>query len=33
MATDYTLRRPISAARVSQTNLTVTASGTKDPGP
>ncbi len=33
MATDYTLRRATSAAQLYQTNLTVTASGTKDLGP
>ena len=33
MATNYTLRRATSAAHVYQTNLTVTATGSKDPGP
>ena len=33
MATNYTLRGTTSAAHVYQTNLTVTATGKKDPGP
>jgi hypothetical protein len=33
MATDYTLRRATSAARVCPTNLTVTATGKNDLGP
>lgn len=32
-ATNYTLRRATSAAQVYQTNLTVTPTGSKDPGP
>ena len=32
MAASYTLRVATSAARVHQTNLTVTATGSKDPG-
>jgi len=33
MATDYTLRGATSAAQVYQTNLPVTATGSKDSGP
>ena len=33
MATNYTLRGATSAAQVYQTDLTVTATGTRDPGP
>ena len=33
MATNYTLRRATSAVQPYQTNLTVAATGKKDPGP
>ena len=33
MATNYTLRDATSAAQIYQTDLPVTATGNKDPGP